>query len=462
MARLVLLGGRVLSSLASSSIKARATRNGGPRVSGLRTERSIALIRLTLVGVVAVIYLGSIGVRRSIGPLAVGILVLAALYSLWTLLAYAGEAQAGLRVLIATLLVDVGLVTLWCLATGGPKSEFWTLYLIVVISVAMRSGLKETLGVSFGLAVMYLVIMSTQGGLPSHKLIERPALLMLTGFAAGVIAHQRTIHGRERLAVEALAEEHARALDHERAEADRLRRMDSARAEFVAVAAHEFRGPLAAIIGALSTLRTHGNAIDTELREELLDGANTQAQRLARLVDDLLTISRIEEGGLRLNLELVEPRHLIAEAAQASGTAGVLSVELHRVDPVTCDADAVIRVLTNLLDNARKYSPEGERIVLSVSQDDSVVRFGVRDHGPGVPAEERASVFERFRRLNGSDKPGAGLGLYISRGLVQAHGGSIRVDDASGGGAEFSFTLPRRPGGAAERDGVPTASAIVT
>jgi len=122
-----------------------------------------------------------------------------------------------------------------------------------------------------------------------------------------------------------------------------------------------------------------------------------------------------------------------------------VNVELHRADAVWCDPDAVVRVLTNLLDNARKYSPEGARIVLSVSQDAGAVRFAVRDSGPGIKAADRASVFERFHRLEeGSLKPGAGLGLYISRGLVEAHGGTIAVGEASGGGAEFSFTIPRR------------------
>jgi signal transduction histidine kinase len=136
---------------------------------------------------------------------------------------------------------------------------------------------------------------------------------------------------------------------------------------------------------------------------------------------------------------------LVADAAQASGTAGVLNVEMHLADEVWCDPDAMVRVLTNLLDNARKYSPEGTRIDLSVSQDQGAVRFSVRDRGPGIPAAERKAVFERFRRLEeASVKLGAGLGLYISRGLVEAHGGTLTVGDAPGGGAEFCFTIPRR------------------
>jgi signal transduction histidine kinase len=113
------------------------------------------------------------------------------------------------------------------------------------------------------------------------------------------------------------------------------------------------------------------------------------------------------------------------------------------VDPILCDADAIVRVLTNLLDNAKKYSPEGSPIAISVSQDDRAVRFAVRDAGPGVRPEDRQAVFERFRRLGSNGKPGAGLGLYIMRGLVEAHGGQVTIGDAPEGGAEFAFTLPR-------------------
>jgi len=220
--------------------------------------------------------------------------------------------------------------------------------------------------------------------------------------------------------------------------------VDLARTEFVAVAAHEFRSPLAAIIGVLSTLKTHGEALQTYVRDELIDGASAQAERLARLVEDLLTISRIEDGVLRLSMEPVDARDLISDAVRSSGTAGRVHIQLGRVDPVVCDVDAVIRVLTNLLDNARKYSPEGAPIVLSLAQDDSQVRFSVRDAGEGVPEEDRLAIFERFRRREGSSKPGAGLGLYISRGLVEAHGGELSVSDAREGGAEFTFWLPRR------------------
>jgi two-component system sensor histidine kinase KdpD len=107
-----------------------------------------------------------------------------------------------------------------------------------------------------------------------------------------------------------------------------------------------------------------------------------------------------------------------------------------------CDADAIVRVLTNLFDNARKYSPADSPIVVEVMAQERRVRFEVRDAGRGVAEADREAIFERFRRADDSGAPGAGLGLYISRGLVRAHGGELEVGNGPEAGASFSFWLP--------------------
>ncbi len=433
-----------MTAMAQAALPKAAALDGGPGSSALRSERSIAIIRIAIVGVVMWIYFSSLGIRRPLGPEAIVILGLAGLYGVVTLLALIGDQLPSIRARLVTLVVDILLITIWVQSTGGPRSEFWTLYLIVVVSAALRFRLIETLAVALGVTVLHLSVTFAQdGGLSSAQLIYRPALMIATGFAVGVLAYQRAVHRRERNVLEALAQSRGQELGQERAEVERLRRVDLKRSEFVAVAAHEFRTPLAAVIGVLSTLKTHANALEEDVRNELIEGAQAQAERLARLVDDLLTASRIEDGVLRLHPERVKPRVLLADAERASGTMDRVQVELHRVDPVVCDADAIVRVLTNLLDNAKKYSPEDAPIVISVSQDADAVRFAVRDAGPGVSEEDRETVFERFRRLGGNGKPGAGLGLYITRGLVEAHGGVVTVGDAPEGGAEFAFTLPR-------------------
>lgn len=421
-----------------------------------RTERTIALIRIAVTAVVAAVYLSSVGIERTLGPLALSILVLAVFYSLWALLARPYETRFPGRYRAATMIVDAALITLWCGATGGPRSEFWTLYLLVLIAVAMRFDLVETLAAAVGVALLHATVMSVDGGLTRREVLVRPALMLIFGFAVGVLAWQRRVHQEQQEAAELVAEERGLALAEEHAAVEQLRLADMAKSEFVAIASHEFRAPLAGIIGVLSTLRSRGETLDPLLRDELLDGATAQASRLARLVDDLLTVSRIEDGALRPDLQAADPAQLAIEAAQASGTAEVMDYEFTGVRHVECDHDQIVRVLANLLDNARKYSPSGTRIVLGVNDLGTSVCFRVRDQGPGVPPEYRASVFERFRRVVDAPRtPGAGLGLYISRCLVEAHGGTISVDEAPGGGAEFSFTLPKLGGG--NGHGLPTA-----
>jgi signal transduction histidine kinase len=453
-----------VTAIAQPALQARAPVDDGSGGSSLRSERSIALIRIAIVGVVMWIYLGSLGIQRSLGPAAIVILALSGVYGIVSLLMLAGDQLPSWRARVVTLTLDTLLITMWVQATGGPRSEFWTLYLIVVVAAALRFRLMETLGIALGLTVLHLsVVYADEGGLARTQLIYRPTLMIATGFAVGILAYQRAIHRRERRALELIVESRVHELGEERAEVERLRRVDLKRSEFVAVAAHEFRTPLAAVIGVLSTLKTHGDDLEDDVKIELIDGAQAQAERLTRLVEDLLTASRIEDGVLRLHPEVVKPRALVAEAERASGAVGRVQVELHRVDPIVCDSDAIVRVLTNLIDNARKYSPEDTPIVISVTQNDEAVRFSVRDAGPGVPPEDREAVFERFRRLDGHGKPGAGLGLYISRGLVEAHGGRVTIGDAPEGGAEFAFTVPRVGVAAGSRDGVTgiTAAASV-
>ena len=420
----------------------------------LRTERWISVIRLVVVGVVSLIYLGAMSEVDDPGTIAVSLLVLAVVYSVWCLVAFAGPEEPSLRSRLITVLVDLALVTAWMQATGGAMSEYWSLYLVVLISVAMRFDLAQAVGAASAMAIVYGTVALREGDVPGELLLHRVALMLITGFAAGVVSQQRLLHRRRGVVLAQVAEERTRELEDERAEVQRLRRVDVAKSEFVAVAAHEFRTPLAAVIGVLSTLREHGGVLTPEDRLELIDGAAAQAGRLARLVDDLLTVSRIEDGVLRLTLEAADPRHLLAEAAQTSGMRGRLVMQVGRVPKVRCDQDAIIRVLTNLLDNARKYSPAESKVYIDVAEEGDLVRFAVRDEGPGIPEDERAGVFERFRRLDedGSKKPGAGLGLYICRGLIEAHGGTIGVAQAAQGGAEFSFTLPRS---AREDEGAP-------
>ena len=424
------------------------------RSSAVRTERSIALLRITVLAAVIAVALGSSGIHPTLGAAEGIVLLLAGVYAFACLFVSASDEGATLRVLFATLLIDVALVTMWIAATGGPRSDFWALYLIVVVSVGLRFGRLETIGAAIGLALLYAAVLMG-GRIDDGAMLYRPTLLVLAGVAVGVLTQHLTVQRRERLAATVVAESAARALGEERREVERLRRVDLARSEYVAVAAHELRTPLAAILGVLATLKSHGSVLEAAVRDELIEGATVQTERLSRLVEELLTLSRIEDGVLRMSLVAAEAEELVTEAARASSTRDRLRVRIEGDGSVVCDVDAVIRILTNLLDNARKYSPADSPITLVVSEEPERIRFAVRDVGPGISASEREAIFERFRR-GGTTKPGSGLGLYISRGLVQAHGGELSVLTAPGGGSEFTFWLPRgAPGERAVAVGAP-------
>lgn len=413
----------------------------GALPSVLRTKRTIALLRICVLAVVTVLSLSSEGVRTVAGPAALILLFDAFVYAMACLVLSTRREEASPWGRAVTLAIDVALIAAWIEVTGGGRSEFWTLYLIVIAAVALRFGIVETVGVAVGLSVLLLAQLVEHGALWTSRLY-RPTLLLVAGFAIGVLSLQRADQRQKRFEMEAIAESRARQLGRERAEVERLRKVDLARTEFVGVAAHELRTPLAAILGVLSTLKEHGAVLEDGVRVGLIDGAEAQAERLTRLVEDLLTVSRIQDGVLRLSMEPVDLRDLIVDAARASSTAERLRLEPDTPSRVVCDADAIVRVLTNLFDNARKYSPEGTPITVAVSSDARRVAVDVHDAGGGIAEEDREAIFERFRRAEETEASGTGLGLYISRGLVRAHGGELDVGDAPEGGTRFTFWLP--------------------
>ncbi len=424
----------------------------GSVAPALRTERTIALIRITVLAIVIAVYLSSLGVGRVLGPAAVVVLDLSCIYAFLCLLVSASEEGVSVRLRVGTLLIDVGLITLWITATGGVGSEFWVLYLIAVVSAGLRFGFAETIAVAFGLAALHEAFLLGARRVEWQPLVYRPMIIIIFGFAVGALSYQRAAHHRERRAVERLAEARRRALGREREEVARLRQVDLARTELMAVATHELRTPLAAILGVLDTLRDHGGALADDVRSELIDGAEGQAERLSRMVEDLLTVSRIEDGVLRLSLVEIDPRDLVDDAIVAAGRQGQVMVEVGAVGSVVCDVDAMVRVLTNLIDNAGKFAPPTEMITVVVSRVGERVCFAVRDRGPGIPPDEREFVFGRFRQLDSESEQGAGLGLYIARGLVRAHEGELVAAGGPGEGAEFSFWLPSRDPGELDVD----------
>ena len=227
------------------------------------------------------------------------------------------------------------------------------------------------------------------------------------------------------------------------------RRVERLKTEFVATISHELRTPLAAIYGAALTLRRKEPSLEAQ-RDGLLDVVAAESERLARIVNDILWVSRLESGTLHVAVESCDATELASQvvAAAAAHLPDNMTLELESepdLPPVAADADKVRQILMNLLDNAVKYSPDGGHIRLGIAQNDAFVAFSVTDEGLGLPTAEHDRIFEKFYRLDPEltrGVGGTGLGLYISRELVRRMNGRIGVESSEGEGSTFRVELP--------------------
>ena len=223
------------------------------------------------------------------------------------------------------------------------------------------------------------------------------------------------------------------------------RRSDELKTALLRAVTHNLRTPLASIKASLSGLRQPEAAFADEDRAELLAEIEEEADRLDRLVTNLLDASRLEAGGLKISSHPQDLGELLAtvlDRLQPRFEGRVVSVEVPDDLPsVPCDYAQIDQVVTNLVENAILHTPPGTPIVARAQFVDGEVRVEVVDSGPGVPSGERERLFRAFERGQ-TRAPGSGLGLTIARGFVEAHGGRLWLEDAFPSGTRFVFTLP--------------------
>jgi PAS domain S-box-containing protein len=227
------------------------------------------------------------------------------------------------------------------------------------------------------------------------------------------------------------------------------REVDRMKNEFVSVVSHELRTPLTSIRGALGLLATGSLGELTPRAQSMATIALESSERLARLINDILDLERIESGTRQLDLGTHPARDLLtASAGEMAALARDhgMGLEIGVAEGVVvADRDRIVQTLTNLIGNAIKFSADGDVVVLEARSDGTEVVFSVRDQGRGIPPEKLAAVFERFQQVDSSDarqKGGTGLGLTISRGIVERHGGRIWAESEVGAGTTVLFTLP--------------------
>jgi signal transduction histidine kinase len=286
-------------------------------------------------------------------------------------------------------------------------------------------------------AQLYGVVTATS----DRHLFEWPALRLLEGVAdlAGL-----AIGNAERLRMELSRTSELQA------HADRMAELEKVKSDFLKVASHELRGPLAILKGYISMLSDGSLALDSPSTAKVFTVISAKLQEVSDLVEQMLETARLEDSRLQLHLERQDLTGVLAEAAErvrplAAGTHRLeLDFDLESV-PVLADHDRLLTIVTNLLDNAVKYSPDGGKVEVSLSTQGATALIRVKDHGLGISAADLTRLFTRFGRIvtaGNSHLPGTGLGLYFARELARLHGGDITVESEEGVGSTFTVSLP--------------------
>ncbi|MGH2748185.1 MAG: sensor histidine kinase [Actinomycetota bacterium] len=227
-----------------------------------------------------------------------------------------------------------------------------------------------------------------------------------------------------------------------------LREANHAKSDFVSMLAHELKGPMTTIVGFGQVLREQWTTIEEEKREHLFGVLTTEIRRLSRLADDLLDLSRIEAGTVRYDMQPVSLPELVDNVLTVHRSLSASHDIRCEISPdlphVLGDVDRIGQVLINLLANAVRYSLDGTRVIVRASQCDGEVEVAIADEGIGIDPQDHDRVFSKFVHLPkpGWVPKGTGLGLFISQGIVEAHGGRIWLDSDVGRGSTFHFTIP--------------------
>jgi two-component system, OmpR family, sensor histidine kinase KdpD len=291
-------------------------------------------------------------------------------------------------------------------------------------------------------------IVASSGPRPPAAAAEGDAIAPVSNGAV-LVLRGRVLPAADQRVLTAFAAQVGVALEQARlaeaaAAAKPLAEADRMRTALLAAVSHDLRTPLASAKAAVTSLRSHDVDWSLEDSEELLATADESLDRLTRLVENLLDMSRLQAGALSLRLRPVTLDEIVPLALDGPGLRAdqVQLAGIPDVPQVLADPGLLERVMANLVSNAVRYSPPGQPILITASSLAGQVELRVADHGPGIPQEDRERVFQPFQRFGDRDnETGVGLGLALSRGLVQAMGGSLEPEDTPGGGLTMVVRL---------------------
>ncbi|WP_246075614.1 sensor histidine kinase, partial [Nonomuraea terrae] len=344
--------------------------------------------------------------------------------------------------------VKLGIVIVLAVATA-----------FVVNEVGINSGLSREVRIAVAVVLALIMVQVLAMGMtkPLREMARAAQTIAKGSYTLRVLATSRDEVGELARAFNAMAAD--------------LGEVDRQRRELVANVSHELRTPITGLRAILENVVDGVSAADPVTMRTAL----AQTERLGRLVAQLLDLSRLDSGTRLIEAEDVEPAALVEQAVLEASLARedvVIQAAVPDDLVVRADPDLLAQVLSNLLDNAVRHSPPGGSVTVGGSAEGDGIRLVVADSGPGIPAESRARVFERFSRLDAgraADAGGAGLGLAIVKEIVELHGGSIRIDDCAGcrmvvdlPGRMTVADVPLLPNTGDETEGVPMPSGVVT
>ena len=346
------------------------------------------------------------------------------------------------------------------LAMTGPNYPLGFLTLSILIWVAVRLGPRETTTAVL-LCVGIAIWGTLRGSGPFARGSANETLLLLQAFMAviAVTALALAVGVSERRRAEQALDQLNQTLERRiqdrttilQTTVEQLQELDRLKSAFVGIVSHELRTPLTPIKTLVENLLDGVGGSLSEQQHHYLSRIQANADRLTRMLNELLDLSKIEAGKIELRPTVLSIQELIADvldvlhplAQQKSITMEVTSLD--GIPKVHADRDKLYEVLANLVDNAIKFTPSGGRIQIGTKVlDDRYITVEVSDTGCGIPEEDLPKIFDKFYRVHSlsSNHAGAGLGLAIAKGLIELHGGTIGVESTSGKGSHFYFTVP--------------------
>ncbi len=356
---------------------------------------------------------------------------------------------------------EITTAALPALAAGGLAFMVIN-HLLVSVVISLDQGVpivqglgRDDLRLELGSSAMVLALAPVAVVVAERSLLLLPALILPLG--AVYLASKAEVRAKhDQAEAEEAAERQRRLTVQEQEVVRRLQEADRLKADLISTVSHELRSPLTTIVGVFGILRVRRDRVSPEERDELVAMGIQQSERLHRMIEQLLLTARFEQAdgvaSLRADRVELDATDLVRQAAaeaRARHHDRRIAIETNGSLPVRVAQEAVVQVLGNLLDNACKYSPDGEPVRLSGIREGAEAVLAVEDAGPGIPEAERQRIFDRFTQLERNIQRragGVGLGLYIARQLARSQDGDLLVVDPTGDhGARFELHLPLLP-----------------